>query len=108
MIASAMSRRSLRAAGGLRRPSESRVFLASRSTIYLDDSCSPNRRRWLSDGLSTEEPKACATVYGIVEMVDPPIFAPSSLPDAAVYGGIGGIGHNLHNPGIPALCPAPA
>ncbi|EJK66141.1 hypothetical protein THAOC_12951, partial [Thalassiosira oceanica] len=34
-----MSRRSLRAAGGLRRPSESRAFLASRSTIYLDDAC---------------------------------------------------------------------
>ncbi|EJK48671.1 hypothetical protein THAOC_32512, partial [Thalassiosira oceanica] len=33
-----MSRRSLRAAG-LRRPSESRAFLASRSTIYLDDAC---------------------------------------------------------------------
>ena len=39
MIASAMSRRSLRAAGGLLRPSESRAFLASRSTIYLDDAC---------------------------------------------------------------------
>ncbi|EJK53950.1 hypothetical protein THAOC_26512 [Thalassiosira oceanica] len=46
--------------------------------------------------------------FRYVEMVDPPIFAPSSLPDAAVYGGTGGIGHNLHNPGIPALCPAPA
>ena len=41
-------------------------------------------------------------------MVDPPIFAPSSLPDAAVYGGTGGIGYNIHNPGILALCPAPA
>ncbi|EJK70423.1 hypothetical protein THAOC_08221 [Thalassiosira oceanica] len=41
-------------------------------------------------------------------MVDPPIFAPSSLPDAAVYRGTRGIGYNLHNPGIPALCPAPA
>ncbi|EJK73617.1 hypothetical protein THAOC_04746 [Thalassiosira oceanica] len=36
-----MSRRSLRAASGLRRPSESesQAFLTSRSTIYLDDAC---------------------------------------------------------------------
>ncbi|EJK46856.1 hypothetical protein THAOC_34456 [Thalassiosira oceanica] len=39
MITSATSRRSSRAADGLRRPSESRAFLASRSTIYLDDAC---------------------------------------------------------------------
>ncbi|EJK68008.1 hypothetical protein THAOC_10865 [Thalassiosira oceanica] len=49
MIASAMSRRSRRAAGGLRRPSESRAFLASRSTIYLDDACGSSRDRWTCD-----------------------------------------------------------
>ncbi|EJK68546.1 hypothetical protein THAOC_10261 [Thalassiosira oceanica] len=34
MIASAMSRRSLRPAGGLRQPSESRAFLASRHVRF--------------------------------------------------------------------------
>ena len=47
MITSAMSRRSCRAAGSLRRPSETRALPASRSTIYLDDACSPSRDRWL-------------------------------------------------------------
>ncbi|EJK46015.1 hypothetical protein THAOC_35341 [Thalassiosira oceanica] len=46
-IVLALSRRSCRAAGGSRRPPESRAFPTSRSTIYLDDACSPSRGRWL-------------------------------------------------------------
>ncbi|EJK50943.1 hypothetical protein THAOC_29943, partial [Thalassiosira oceanica] len=48
-IVSALSRRSCRAAGGSRRPPESRAFPTSRSTIYLDDACSPSR----ANGLAT-------------------------------------------------------
>ena len=40
MIVERLSRRSLRAAGGLRRPSESRALLASKPSIYLDDASS--------------------------------------------------------------------
>ena len=47
-IVSALPRPSCRAAGGLWRPPESRSFLASRSTIYLDDACGSSRDRWLS------------------------------------------------------------
>ncbi|EJK68388.1 hypothetical protein THAOC_10438 [Thalassiosira oceanica] len=68
MIASAMSRRSCRAAGGLRRPSESRAFLASRSTIYLDDACGSSRDRWtfpidfsMTQG-RTGDPKTMGTI----------------------------------------------
>ncbi|EJK60402.1 hypothetical protein THAOC_19253 [Thalassiosira oceanica] len=48
-IVSDMSRRSCRAACGSRRPPESRAFPTSRSTIYLDDACSPSR----ANGLAT-------------------------------------------------------
>ncbi|EJK58195.1 hypothetical protein THAOC_21702 [Thalassiosira oceanica] len=48
MIASAMSRRSRRAAGPAV-SGESRAFLASRSTIYLDDACGSSRDRWTCD-----------------------------------------------------------
>ena len=68
MIASAMSRRSLRAAGGLRRPSESQSFLDSRSTIYLDDACGSSRDRWtfpidfsMTQG-RTEDPRTSAPI----------------------------------------------
>ncbi|EJK63843.1 hypothetical protein THAOC_15481 [Thalassiosira oceanica] len=68
MIASGMSRRLLRAAGGLRRPSESRSFLASRSTIYLDDACGSSRDRWtfpidlsMTQG-RTGDPKTMGTI----------------------------------------------
>ena len=70
MIASAMSRRSLRAAGGLRRPSESRAFLASRSTIYLDDACGSSRDRWTCEKdispmrRRTGDPKASRLISG--------------------------------------------
>ena len=72
MITSATSRRSLRAADGLRRPSESRAFLASRSTIYLDDACGSSRDRWtfpidlsMTQG-RTGDPKTMVRTSGII------------------------------------------
>ncbi|EJK68895.1 hypothetical protein THAOC_09892 [Thalassiosira oceanica] len=70
MITSATSRRSLRAADGLRRPSESRAFLASRSTIYLDDACGSSRDRWTCEKEipmmrgRTGDPKTSAPISG--------------------------------------------
>ena len=75
MIASAMSLRSCRAAAGLRRPSESRAFLASRSTIYFDDACGSSRDRWtFVSEISpmrrrTGDPKASTTISGIRGMM---------------------------------------
>ncbi|EJK51908.1 hypothetical protein THAOC_28876, partial [Thalassiosira oceanica] len=70
-IVSALSRPSCRAAGGLRRPPESRAFPTSKLTIYLDDaSCFEPSQRTLDIDYSMMrgrigDPKTSAPISGI-------------------------------------------
>ncbi|EJK59082.1 hypothetical protein THAOC_20740 [Thalassiosira oceanica] len=73
---SALPRPSCRAAGGLRQPPESRAFPASRSTIYLDNVCSPSEPTDLR-----ERNLPNATSYDLLRKIRRPWLQPPESED---------------------------
>ncbi|EJK66948.1 hypothetical protein THAOC_12078, partial [Thalassiosira oceanica] len=88
-IVSALSRPSFRAAGGLRRPPESRAFPTSKLTIYLDDaSCFEPSQRTLDIDYSmaqgrTGDPKTMVGTSGIIGIGPSPSRRHRRIPSAS-------------------------